>query len=152
MIRNLCTFAALAFFTLPSPAEEAPRESLLVVIGAGGNENYGTQFQQWAAEWNKIATGGGIPLQVLGGSGGTGASREELQKALEAQPKTGSEPLWLVLLGHGTWDASAAKFNLQGDDISATEVAGWLKPMERPVVVIAAFSTSGAWMSALAGP
>ena len=57
-----------------------------------------------------------------------------------------------MLLGHGTWDGKTAKFNLRGDDISVAEFAEWLKPFERPVIVIAAFSSSGAWLAPLAGP
>ena len=52
--------------------------------------------------------------------------------------------------GHGTALARAArarlvrrargKFNLRGDDIAASELAKWLKPFARPVVIVCGFS------------
>jgi hypothetical protein len=73
-----------------------------------------------------------------------------MKAALDAEPKDGANELWLVLLGHGTADAKDAKFNLRGDDVSVSEIAAWLKPFGRPVIVVCAFSASGAWLKPLA--
>ena len=42
-----------------------------------------------------------------------------------------SEPLWLVLIGHGTFDGRLAKFNLRGPDVTAGELNQWLGPIRR---------------------
>ena len=55
---------------------------------------------------------------------------------LEASAKESLEPLWLVLIGHGTFDGRSAKFNLQGSDLIATDLAEWLKPFRRPLAVV----------------
>ena len=47
-----------------------------------------------------------------------------------------NSPLWLVLIGHGTFDGQTAKFNLRGPDLSADDLAEWLKPLNRPLAVI----------------
>jgi hypothetical protein len=44
------------------------------------------------------------------------------------------------------------KFNVRGDDVSADDLVAWLKPFERTVVIVAGFSTSGAWLKPLAAP
>ncbi len=40
-----------------------------------------------------------------------------LRQALDAEAKDGPAELWLVLLGHGTFDGHEARFNLAGDDL-----------------------------------
>ncbi|HVE16337.1 MAG TPA: hypothetical protein VNB29_06350, partial [Chthoniobacterales bacterium] len=63
-------------------------------------------------------------------------------------PKNGGD-LWIVLIGHGTFDGRNAKFNLPGDDLSAADLAGWLQPFQRRVVVLNLFSASGAFLPTL---
>jgi hypothetical protein len=56
-----------------------------------------------------------------------------------------------VLLGHGTWDGQSGKFNVAGDDVSVADLHEWLAPVHRPLVLIAGFSASGAFLKPLAG-
>jgi len=60
--------------------------------------------------------------------------------------------LWLVLIGHGTFDGRTAKFNLRGPDLAANDLAEWLKPVIRPLVVINTASSSAPFLSMLSGP
>ena len=62
-----------------------------------------------------------------------------------------SEPLWLVLIGHGTYDGQSAKFNLRGADLTAEDFAKWLAPMKRPLAVINCTSASAPFLNRLAG-
>ncbi len=142
--RWLLLFLWLGSFSLM--AAETP--SAILVRGAGGEKEYDEAFVRWEADWQKACTTGQVRTTTLGSEP---KSREALQRALEAEPKSG-EPLWLVLFGHGTFDGRVGKFNLRDDDVSFDELAAWLKPFERTVVVIAAFSTSGAWLKPLAAP
>ena len=48
--------------------------------------------------------------------------RDALKQALDVEAKDG-EPLWLVMLGHGTFDGRVGKFNLREDDVSADDLA-----------------------------
>ena len=59
--------------------------------------------------------------------------------------------MWLVLIGHGTYDGKTAKFNLRGSDVSPAELAAWLKPIERPLAVIDCTSSSGPFLNELSG-
>jgi len=54
-----------------------------------------------------------------------------------------------VLIGHGTFDGKEGKFNLRGPDLSATELAGELKPFRRPLAVINCASSSGPFLHKL---
>lgn len=60
-------------------------------------------------------------------------------------------PLWIVLMGHGTFRAAEARFNLEGPDVSATEFNAWCANTERPLVVINGASASGPFIPALSG-
>jgi hypothetical protein len=70
----------------------------------------------------------------------------------EKSAKPGREPLWIVLIGHGTYDGREAKFNLRGPDVTDLELADWLKPLKRPVAVLNCASASGPFLNRLSGP
>ena len=78
-------------------------------------------------------------------------TENRLREALEASAKESLEPLWLVLIGHGTFDGRSAKFNLQGSDLGATDLAEWLKPFRRPLAVVNCASASGPFVNQLSG-
>jgi hypothetical protein len=75
-----------------------------------------------------------------------------LKQSLANEPTNSTAELWLVLIGHGTFNGKEAKFNLRGPDLSATERAEWLKPFRRPVVVINCASSSSPFLNKLSGP
>ena len=129
---------------------EKERASVLIAVSAGGEEQYADAFAKWATHWQKACETAGAKGVTIGLEKSEQVDRERLKSALEAEPKDGANELWLVLLGHGTADAKDAKFNLRGDDVSVTEIAAWLKPFERPVIVVCAFSAGGAWLKPLA--
>jgi hypothetical protein len=81
----------------------------------------------------------------------TAADREQLEQALAAEPKDGAAELWLVLIGHGTFDGREAKFNLRSNDVAATELANWLQPFRRPLAVINTASASSPFLQKLSG-
>jgi hypothetical protein len=139
----------LATPSLQSATPTADRQSVIVVVGAPGEEEYGRSFTQWAASWEKAAKEGGAQCTVIGlDSGGSNTDREQLQKQLAAEPKEGAE-LWLVLIGHGTFDGKEAKFNLRSNDVATTDLLGWLQPFRRPVAVINTASASAPFLQKL---
>lgn len=128
--------------------------TVLVVVGAPGEAEYGIQFRQWADQWKAAAAKGsaafhGIGLDPEGGE----TDRDRLKKFLAEQATVpGAEPLWVVLIGHGTFDGKEARFNLRGPDLSPRELGEWLAPVKRPVVVIDCASASGPFLNTLSGP
>ncbi len=57
----------------------------------------------------------------------------------------------LVMIGHGTAQAGEAKFNLQGPDLSARELAKWLAAVDAPVIIVNCASGSSPFINALSG-
>ncbi len=117
----------------------------IIAVGAGGEEDYGKQFAAWAAQWEKACAVGGVAVVRADEVG-------PLREAVMGAGKDSGKPLWVVLLGHGTADGREAKFNLRGDDLAASDLAEWLKPLTRPVVIVCGFSASGAFLKPLAAP
>jgi hypothetical protein len=63
-----------------------------------------------------------------------------------------TEPLWLVLLGHGAYDTRQASFSLRGPDLTDAALAEMLQSARRPVAVVCGFSCSAPFLNAVSGP
>ena len=127
-------------------ATPSDRATVIVVVGASGESEFEPNFATQASQWEKVCAQAGCRRITLGLPENGGAAgptdRERLQQALAAEEKQGAGELWIVLIGHGTYDGKEAKFNLRGPDVAATELAGWLKPFQRPLAVIDTASAS----------
>lgn len=136
-----------------SPAQTNDQRALVLVIGAAGEPEYGEQFSQWAALWKQAAAKGGLQTSVIGEDRDNSTNdRTRLLTVLTNEAAKPSGELWLVFLGHGTFDGRTAKFNLRGPDISANDLAAALKPCHRSLAVIQCASASGPFINALSGP
>jgi hypothetical protein len=164
-----------------SPVDDATaRPRVIVVIGAPGTEEYATAFRNWADAWRLAAEKGGAEFTLLGADDPTGAAGSDADEQTTtpavanaeesadisadndaaklrdlladqaADPK--ADALWLVLIGHGTFDGDVAKVNLRGPDVSASQLAEWLKPIPAPVALIDCTSASAPLISAASGP
>lgn len=147
----LCCFTLLFSFLAAQP-QEPPRPTVLVVVGAAGEEQYAPQFEEWAARWRAAAEKGKANFEIIGLEPEAATKdRDLLQTALkrfEAEPKT---ELWIILIGHGTFDGKVAKFNLRGPDVTAAELGDWIAPLARPIAFINCASCSSPFMTSLAG-
>jgi len=79
------------------------------------------------------------------------ADRDRLKQLLAVEPKTEVSELWMVLIGHGTFDGRDARFNLRRPDVAAAELSNWLSPLKRPVAIINCASSSGPYIGRLSG-
>jgi hypothetical protein len=78
--------------------------------------------------------------------------RTRLMNVLKDEVARPDGELWLVFIGHGTFDGRSAKFNLRGPDISADDLAVALQSCRRPLAVVQCASASGPFISALSAP
>lgn len=138
---------------------DVKRSTVILVVGAEGTAEFGQQFRQWTTRWADAAKRGQADLQQIGlDATGKTDDRDLLKQRLTEAAGSGdpnraqTEPLWLVLIGHGTFDGKVARFNLRGPDVSASELAEWLKPIERPVAIINCASSSGSFLNELSAP
>src|SRR5207249_5570053 len=78
--------------------------------------------------------------------------RDLLRQRLADVKGPALEAVWLVLIGHGTFDGKTARFNLRGPDFTSPELAAWVKPLERPLAILDCTSSSGPFLNELSGP
>ncbi len=143
--------ALLCLWALPVHAGTNSVPTLLLVIGAPGDPEFTTNFVEQATLWSQaIETAGARKLELGKMEGGTN-DLAELKRTLAAEPKDGLAELWIVLIGHGTFDGKEARFNLRGPDLSAADLAEALKPFSRPMAIIGTASASAPFMKPLAG-
>jgi hypothetical protein len=143
----------LLIFPHPSFAQTNEQRTLVLVVGAAGEPEYAEQFSAWAGLWKQAAAKSGLQTTVIGMD--TNNPENDLVRLLTVLTNEVAKPdgeLWLVFIGHGTFDGRSAKFNLRGPDISADELAAVLKPCKRPLAMIDCTSSSGPFINALSGP
>jgi hypothetical protein len=168
----------LAYALLAADAEARP--TVVVVVGAEGTAEYGKEFRQWAGRWEQAAGRAGAEYFQIGldasgavsdrdvlkqrladsataGNAAAGVNEDRKRPPLPPLPKGGNssggaEALWLVLIGHGTFDGKTARFNMRGPDVSAADLALWLKDIGRPVAIIDCTSSSSPFINELSGP
>jgi hypothetical protein len=123
---------------------------VLVVVGAPGEDSFRQPFSEAAQDWVNAARTAEKAMLLLEADANETNQVAVFREALSAQA-TGQSELWIVFIGHGTFDGREAKFNLAGPDISANELAEALKPIQRPVVFINSTSASAPFINALSG-
>jgi hypothetical protein len=134
------------------------RATVIVVVGAAGSPEYGAQFVKSANLWKQACAKGGEKFISIGLNGDPNNEvqnpddRTTLQQTITNESQQTDAALWLVLIGHGTFDGRTAKFNLRGPDLAAKDLAEWLKPIVRPLVVIDTSSSSAPYLSILSAP
>jgi hypothetical protein len=139
----LCSVASLF-------AQTNDQRSLVLVVGAAGESEYGEQFSASADLWKEAAAKGGLQLFAIGAAAEPGGGdRAQLLNVLSNEVAKPSGELWLVFVGHGTFDGRTAKFNLRGPDISSDDLAAALKPCARPLAILQCASGSGPFLAAL---
>ncbi len=131
--------------------DEIHLQDVVVVSGAPGDDRSGTMFREWAGRWKAAAESADATLHVIGQDDDPSDKQTLVQLIPERAAIRTGEPLWIVLIGHGTFDGRTARFNLRGPDLSATELAGLLENAQRPVAVINCASCSAPFINAVSG-
>ena len=125
---------------------------MLIVVSEPGEQRYEADFRKQGEAWKQTAGKGGFTTAVIGmeGEAGEGGDRALLEKTLVGMPKDGGD-LWLVWIGHGSFDGRTANFNLRGRDISSPELKALLAPFTRRLVILNLFSASSPFLKELSG-
>ncbi len=160
MIIGILIILAAAMTAFGADVADGQRPTVIIVVGAPGTAEYKVEFAKWADLWEKACSKGEVKYISIGlDKVATSDSNEPnqaddktiLQRTLAGESQESAGALWLVFIGHGTYDGRAAKFNLRGPDVSADDLAEWLKPFSRPIVVIDNSSSSAPFLSTLSG-
>jgi len=146
-------------------AQAAGESYLLIVTGLGGEPAYKERFhQQSIALLDAASSRYGLPDDhviylaedpELDPERTTDRStKDNVVKALEtfsARVRPGDQ-LYMVFIGHGSFRSGESRLNLQGPDLTATELAMLLEPFStQQVVFVNTASASGGFVKALSG-
>ena len=154
--------AALACLCLLSGASAltAGERYALIVTGANGEDSYAAQYAQWreSAATALVDTLKIDPSRVItlfdGADAGHASTAADLRHAVDTLKArvTPDDVLLILLIGHGTFDGSEAKFNLVGPDLSSAEWSALLQPIHGTQVIVDSTSASFPFLERLAGP
>jgi hypothetical protein len=146
----------------PLPAQQS---HLLVVTGSSGGASYSQQFHQWSTTLIQAATSKhGVPAAnivylsekpELGGGNAGRSTREAVEQAFQdlATRSRPGDAILVVLIGHGSAESGAARFNLPGPDLTAADYRQCLDRLPgRKIGFVNTASASGAFLSVLSAP
>src|SRR5579864_7325441 len=121
----------------------------LTVTGLGGEPEYVIRFSMLGNEIDKALKASGSDAKVTTLQN---ATKEQVRNAFAqfSREAKADDAIVVMLVGHGSYDGVEYKINLQGPDLSASELAGLLDrvPAKRQLVVNMT-SASGGSMDAL---
>jgi len=136
----------LLFILFATTLHVAPRAlDVVIVVGAPGTEEYGKKFTAQVEAWKTACAKGEVPMEILRGEETTAKLAKRLA---DSKPE---RSLWLVLIGHGTFDGREAKFSAEGPDFDVKQLSDWLKPLKQEVAIIHTTSSSGGFLKSLSG-
>ena len=140
-------FSVLGLLLWVTVPQEAP---VILVEGAGGTPEYAARFSDWGDRWKTAGEAGGrtvIRIQPQTDQ------KVKLLEQIKALPPSHGETVWLILLGHGTFDGRQARFNMQGPDLTPEELKLALneRPEQEEWVIIQASAASGPFLAPLSG-
>lgn len=149
-----CLLLLISCTLFPAGIEAGTRPTVIVVKGADGTPEYGEIFTAAAESWKRACAEAGNQCLIVGldqaGDGATDLAR--LETIIGEQDRTADVELWIVLIGHGTFDGRTAKFNLTGPDLDVDTLGSWLAEFTRTIVLINTSSSSGPFLSKLSAP
>ena len=138
---------------------------LLIVVGLAGDPEHGKTFHKWGTTLAQASERLGVAKENLaflvdapaeGDEKVTGrATKEEVAKALEGFGARASadDTVFVVLIGHGTYDGRSAKFNMPGPDMTGADFnALFAKLPTKQIVFIDTTSASGPFLADVSAP
>ncbi len=135
---TLLSALVLAATTLANAKQDL---TILLLIGSDGTSEYGEAFREDAALWIEAARKADAEMKVVGIEDSGKNNDAEIFKKHLTEIKTNQ--LWVVLIGHGTFDGREAKFNVRGPDFTDDELVGWLDAYEGQLALINTAPASG---------
>ena len=163
---RLCVLLVLAFVLMSPTMAQAKETYLIIIAGMGGDDAHRERFHQWSMAMRDAAlTRHGLASDrvfYLGESSEMAPeaihakSTKENIASLLSKLSTSVAPgdqIYLLLIGHGSYDNEDARFNLPGRDLSASDFDALLAPFqEQQIVFVNTASASGAFLPVVSKP
>ena len=141
MMKYALIFSLLFFSNLKAA-------DMLIIKGADGSSEFSESLKESVKKWEELASKAKLSSVVVTGP----QSKLELEETLLKSSKDSLRPLWIIYLGHGTYLNQKAKLNLEGPDITSSEMAKLLKDFKREIIFINCASASAPFISEISGP
>jgi hypothetical protein len=157
-LRGFATLLVLTAVMWPRAAAADERYAL-IVAGVSGTEKFAASQKTWVSSLQTTLQqqlGFAAERVTVLSEHGTGAgiaNRENVTRTLASLKSrvTADDTLLVVLIGHGTFDGTAAKFNLVGPDMDSREWKASLEGNPARLVFVNTTSSSFQFVPALAG-
>ena len=155
--------AFLAAFALSAESALAEGNRFVVIVqGASGDPQYATMHRGWVDSLSAVmrdrlkVDAANIFLLTEQPKNerelrGTAESVRTVFARLAKETKA-DDLVFVMLIGHGSGDAAAAKFNLVGPDLAGEEWSALLKPIAARIAFVDSTSSSFPFVAALSGP
>jgi len=154
---SLAVIALLLMNPVPSAADQ---RFALIVSGAAGGAEYVAQYDRWSTQLSKtlvealkfdpalvtVLSDTSRPADV--------ATAENVRRVIAsvASRMTRDDVFFILLMGHGTFDGTDAKFNLVGPDLESADWSALLKAIPGRIVLVNTSSASFPFLERLSGP
>lgn len=154
----LLVFCVLA--ASPTIATAQPARHAVLIQGASGEPQFAKQHRGWldqmSATLREKFKMGSSQLTIMAEQAGEGelrATAENVRTTFAGLAKTmqSADVLFVMLIGHGTADATGAKFNLVGPDLTVADWKTILDPIKSRVVFVNSSSASFPFAAGLTG-
>jgi hypothetical protein len=148
-----------AVLVLLAATPAAAERYALIVAGASGGQEYAQQYAAWTKDLMGVLVDRmkvdkrHITVLSDAGAASTSSSADNVRRSLAAvrRAMTREDLLLIVLIGHGTYDGTDAKFNLVGADLEAAQWADLIAGLPGHVVLVNTFSASFPFIERLSG-
>jgi hypothetical protein len=155
-VRNLFRAFVLSWLIVCARSAAAQQTHILVVTGVAGDEEHAKKFEKWAASFVDAAKKkDAVPDANIAQLADKRATKEGIEKAIadiagRAKP---NDTVFILLIGHGSFDGRVASFSIPGPDLTAADYAKLLSRFtSQHVVFVNTASSSGAFLQPLAAP
>ena len=162
MRRFLLVLVSLAgVFAPAAPVFAEGTRYAVIVQGASGDPQYAKLHESWAATLStvlkdrlRLEPSKIITLTEQAKDPALRSTAENVRAVLGrlAKESKTDDLVFVMLIGHGSGDAAAAKFNLVGPDIATDEWAALLKPIAARIAFVDSTSSSFPFVAAISGP
>jgi hypothetical protein len=159
-LRTCGVLGLLLLVAAMSPRTAAAEERYaLIVSGVSGTEKFAASQKTWLSSLQSTLqqrlgfAADRITVLSEGGSGTEIANRDNVTRTLASLKSrlTAEDTLLVVLIGHGTYDGTTAKFNLVGPDMDSREWKALFDGNAARLVFVNTTSSSFQFVPALSG-
>ena len=152
-IRGCFFILLMALIPFSAILAEKTIPEVAIIQGAPGEDAYEEKFKKWADNFRDACLNANRTVRQIHQPDQEVSPKDQIRNWLKLLETTPNTPIWIFLIGHGTYDGKSAKFNLIGPDLSAEELKSWLQPhKERTVLIINTASSSAPFLTKLSAP